>query len=161
MHLPLNDFYLFPVYATREEYRRATGQDAPAYNPSRAPKHWLDPKAAASPRRTVVYDLAVQTGDQGQPLADKQGKPIIDVLLLPRDEAASVNIWEPGNGLPAPAMPRVEPPLREPAAGQEFTFVFPGIVGVLDRAAAQASANYFTPADRALLQAIAKKLAVA
>lgn len=158
MHLPLNDFYLFPVFSTREEYRKATGQEAPPYNPARAPKHWFDPKAGASPRRTVVYDLAIQTADQGQPLADKEGKPVVDVLLLTRDEAATVNMWESGNGFAPPTLPRVEPPLREPDPGQEFAFIFPGVVGVLDRAKSEASAPNFTPADRATLQAIAKKL---
>jgi hypothetical protein len=155
----LSELHLFRTYSTVEEYRKATGENPPAYDPSRPPKNWFDPGALASPRRTVVYDPVLAIGPQGQILADADGKPMLDILLLSKDEAARVNLWHEQSGHPAPTLPPVPAPLRPLRANEELIFLYPQLVVVRDKSV-EADKGMFTAEDRALLRKIARKLAV-
>jgi hypothetical protein len=75
----LKSLYLFPYYQTREDYRQATGQEPPPWDPNRPPKYWRDASAGSSTRRNVVYDLVVATGPTGTPVAGPDGKPVLDI----------------------------------------------------------------------------------
>lgn len=156
----LSELHLFRTYLTIEEYRKAMGEDPPPYDPTKPPKTWFDPSALASPRRTVVYDPVLAIGPQGQILADHSGKPMLDVLLLSKDEAAHVNIWHDQSGQPSPTLPPVPMPLRPLGSNEELIFLYPQVVVVRDKSV-EADKGMFTADDRALLRKIAKKLDVA
>ena len=36
----LDKLYLFPYYQSREQYRAATGEEPPAFDPTRPPQYW-------------------------------------------------------------------------------------------------------------------------
>jgi hypothetical protein len=165
----LENLYLFPYYQTRDAYRAATGQIAPPFNPNRPPKYWFDPKAADSLRRSVVYDPVLGVAANGAPLADNDGKPMLDLLVINKDEAAAVNIppkgVDPATGtaysnVPGADVPEVPVPLRPLEPNEELFFDFGGVVAVKNLALFPALEAGFTSQDRALLQAIAKKLEV-
>ncbi len=144
---------------TREDFQKATGIEAPPYDPTRAPKGWFDPTAAASPRRTVVYDPIVATTASGQPLSDAAGKPMLDILLLSREEAATVNIWHDQSGQPVPMLQPVPTPMRPLRETEELFFLSPQVVSVRDTSV-EPDNGMFSAKDRTLLQKIAAKLGV-
>ena len=155
----IQDAALFQVYQTRKEYQAAVGQEAPPYNPNRAPKNWFDPAAAASPRRNVLYDTVLALSDQGQPLRGPDGKPQLEILVLRKEEAATVNIFEQGLGEPAPTLVPVPVPLRVLKDYEQLEFGFGGNVVLRNKNIPLPSEQLgFTAADRALLQQIASKL---
>ncbi len=157
----INEAALFPIYNSRQEYRAATGQEPPAYDPARAPKTWFDRAAKDSPRRNVVYDSVLAIGDAGQPLRGPDGKPQLELLVLRKDEAATVNIYEVGLGASAPSLPPVPVPLRPLKSNEELQFSMGGNVVIRDKTVALPSENDgFTPADRRLLIVIAQKLGI-
>ncbi len=155
----LDKLYLFPWHQTREAYRQETGEEPPPWDPRKPPKHWMDPKARFSTRRNVVYDFVLATSQSGTPLAGPDGKPMLDLLVLPKDDAASVNIPPSGTNVPGADVPPVPAPLRALEPNEELFFDFGGVAAVrnLDYAASE---NGFTAQDRALLKAIAAKLGV-
>ncbi len=165
----LDSLYRFPYYQTRDAYRAVTGQLPPPFNPNRPPKYWFDSKAAESTRRNVVYDPILGVAANGLPLADKDGKPVLDILVLNKDEAATVNI--PPNGVdpvtgtaytnvPGADVPEVPAPLRPLAPNEELIFDFGGIVAVKNVDLFKTLKVGFTYQDRAMLEAIARKLGV-
>lgn len=157
----LDKLYLFPYYQTREDYRRATGQEPPPWNPNRAPKYWFDPNAAQSQRRSVVYEYALATSETGAPLVGPDGRPMLDVLVLSKDEAATVNIPpKEVTNVPGADRPEVPCPLRPLEPDEELFFDFGGVVAVKNRKLFAELDRGFTPEDRALLRAIAEKLGV-
>jgi len=155
-YFPIDRLYLFPYYRSRQDYRAVTGREAPAYDPSRPPKSWEDPAAAQSTRRTVVYENVLADA------AGEDGKPALDMLVLNKAEAASVNLYDQTTaGIPAPEMPPVPVPLRALQANEELAFTQPGIAMVRDKNVPLAeTAGGFSGEDRELLRAIAKKLGV-
>jgi hypothetical protein len=155
----LSELHLFRTYLTIEEYRKAMGEDPPPYDPTKPPKNWFDPSALASPRRTVVYDPVLAVGAQGQILADPNGKPMLDILLLSKEEAARVNIWHDQSGHPSPTLAPVPMPLRPLRSNEELIFLYPQVVVVRDKSV-EADKGTFTAEDRALLRKIARKLGV-
>lgn len=162
----LESLHLFPTYQTRESYETATGQPCPPWDPNRQPKAWFDAKAMESARRNVVYDQVLAVNDRGIATAGSDGKPMLDVLVLRREEAATVNIQRKrvlgmgeqdyGSETDVPV------PLRALDADEELAFQFGGTVCVHNKRLfeAQTAAGGFTAADRAKLDAIAKKLGV-
>jgi hypothetical protein len=160
----IQHLYLFPMYATRDEYRQATGEEPPAWNPYRAPKGWFDPKAKSSPSRRVVYELALATHpDTGAVLAGPDGKPLLDALVLDRDEAATVNIPPTDTGstnVPGADQPQVPVPLRPLEPNEELFFDFGRSVAVKNLDLFPELEVGFTHQDRILLKAIATKLGV-
>jgi hypothetical protein len=155
----LSELHLFRTFQTIDEYRKATGEEPPPYDPTRPPKAWFDPSALASPRRTVVYEPVLAIGPQGQVLADSAGKPMLDILLLSKEEAARVNIWHDQTGQPVPMLPPVPMPLRQLKPNEELIFLYPEVVVVRDKSV-EVDPGMFTAKDRALLRKIADRLSV-
>jgi hypothetical protein len=158
----IENLYIFPYYSTREAYQHATGQEPPAWNSARQPKYWEDLKAKEAPRRTVVYDRALVLDDKGFPLAGPDGNPVLDLLVLNKEEAATVNIPPNVTNVPGAAAPMIPPPLRALEPNEELFFPFGGVVAVknTDLWPSASDRSGFTPEDRTLLQAIARKLGV-
>ena len=159
----LDSLYLFPYYQSQEDYAKATGSTAPAFNPNRQPKYWQDPKAKDSTKRTVVYNQALAVAENGVPLVGSDGKPMLDLLVLSRDEAATVNIPYKGPGatnIPGAGAPEVQPPLRALESNEELGFGFGNTVYVHNTDYPFDNGGSFTAADRLLLKAIAMKLGV-
>jgi len=160
----ITELYLFPYYKTREDYKAATGNDAPAYLSYKPRKYWFDPQAKTSAQRYVTYDHALVMQDSGySPAVGPDNRPFTDQLILAREDAASVNIpptvhYAPGQA-PTPA-PEVQPPLRALQSNETLDFAFGGAVIVKRTDLLDAMAGGFTNADRQLLQAIAAKLGV-
>lgn len=131
---------------------------APAFNPKFDLKGWADPGALASPRRSVVYDVVSIGSD---------GLPFVDTLVLPKEAAAAVNFAPANYSVPpnevTPAW--VPVPIDALHDDEELTIsqLLPGLVVVRNKNAVVAADQLeraFLPADRVLLQAIARKLGV-
>jgi hypothetical protein len=161
----ISNLYLFPTYATREDYQAATGQEAPAWNPYRQPKSWFDPKAKESVSRRVVYEYALAINeDTGALLRDANGLPYLDALVLDRDEAATVNIPPKGPGMtnvPGADVPEVPVPMRALEPNEQLYFDWGSILMVKNTDLfEQSSGDGFSQADRDLLKKIAARLQV-
>jgi hypothetical protein len=154
----IENLYLFPCYGTPDAYQRATGHAAPPWNPNRAPKLWEDPKAKDAPKRTIVYDQALVLDDKGVPEAGPDGSPLLDLLVLNKDEAATVNIPPDIGNIPGASVPMVPPPLRALEPNEQLFFPIGGLVAVKNLDLYPQLEVGFTAQDRALLNAIAKKL---
>jgi hypothetical protein len=160
----ISNLYLFPVYQTREAYREATGVEPPPYDQNRPVKSWFDPKAAASPKRKLIYENVIAFADNGVPLVGPAGEPVLEPLLIDRDEAATVNIPRkefkenvaelPQKGIEIPV------PLRALEPGEELYFQFGNTVAVKNIDLFSGLEEGFTRTDRAMLRAIATKLGV-
>lgn len=160
----LDTLYIFPYYPTREAFEQGTGKPCPPWNPNLPPKAWFDPKASESTRRNVVYDSTLVYSLDGTIQQDAQGRPMLDVLVLTKEQAASVNIPDKTRGaanIPGADRPEVPVPLRALAADEELFFLFGQSVAVRNKAAWVKTQNAFTWEDRLLLKAIAEKLGVA
>jgi len=159
----IHKLYLFPTYATREEFREATGQEPPEWNPYRQPKSWFDPKAKNSATRKLVYEPVLATPPEtGAVLAGLDGKPAFDALVLDRDEAANVNIPPKGTGMtnvPGADQPEVPGPLRPLEPNEDLFFWFGRAVMVRNLDLYEPPPG-FLEQDRRLLKAIASKLGV-
>ena len=156
----LENLYLFRRYQTRADYQKATGQEPPPFNPNQRPKYWFDPTAKDSPRRNVVYDNTLVLSEFGKPIPGPDGKPMLDLLTLPKMVAATVNIPPEGTNIEGTDAYEELLPLRDLEPGEELFFQFGGLVAVKNVEMFDALREGFTPADRALIQAIAKKLGV-
>jgi hypothetical protein len=156
----IKSLYLFPYYQTREDYQKVTGQEPPPWDARRAPKYWCDPKARESTRRNVVYDSVLATSQSGSPLAGPDGKPMLDVLVLSKDEAATVNIPPVGTNVPGAEVPEIPCPLRPLDADEELFFDIGGVVTVKNVPLYSALEAGFTAQDRLLLKAIARSLGI-
>jgi len=160
----LESLYLYPYYPTREAYEKATGQPCPPWNPLFPPKYWFDPKAAESTKRNVVYDNSLVYSLDGTILADGNGKPMLDVLVMTKEQAATVNIPDKSKGaanIPGADRPEVPVPMRVPPPGEELFFIFGQTVALRVKTEWAKTQNTFTWEDRVLLKAIAEKLGVA
>ena len=159
----LDHLYLFPYHQTREAYQKASGEEPPPWNPQKPPKYWRDPKALQSARRNVVYDSVVATSQGGSPLAGPDGKPVLDLMVLSKEDAASVNIPPKGPGVsnvPGADVPEVPCPLRPLEPNEELFFDFGGVVVVKNLDLYPKIEVGFTSGDRDLLRAIGRKLGV-
>lgn len=160
----LANLYLFPVYQTREEYRQKTGMEAPPFDPTKPVKSWFDPTAASSTRRKLVYDNVVAIADNGLPLADTSGHPMLEPLMIDREFAAVVNIpVKDFTGQIQEAHPvgvEIPVPLRALDPGEELFFGFGGVVMVRNPKEFEKLEVGFLHEDRLLLRAIASKLGI-
>lgn len=154
----LENLYLFRRYQTREDYQQATGAEPLPFDARRAPKYWLDPKARESSRKNVVYDYVIAMGLGSAAVPGPDGKPMLDVLVLNKEEAGTVNIPPNVTNFPGADVPEVPVPLRALEPGEELCFQFAGVVAVKNVELFDALKEGFTAADRALLQSIARKL---
>ncbi len=158
----LENLHLFPVYQTREEYKQATGQEPPPFDPTKDFKAWFDPQAAANPKRKIVYENVIAYAANGVPLVGPDGKPMLEPLMIDRDFAGIVNIPPKGPGMLDPVGTGMEipVPLRALAPEEELYLQFGGTVAVRNKTVAASMEPGFNSADRALLRAIAEKLGV-
>lgn len=124
------NLYQFPHYETPEEYRAATGKDAPAWDMTKPRKYWVDAKAKASARRLLVYEV-LALNPNGSPATDERGKPYVVPLVLTKEDAAEPNI-PPTNWTqklnPVMNTASVPRPLRPLAQGEWLDFE-PGPAG--------------------------------
>lgn len=153
--------FIFPVFQTREEYKAATGEDAPPWDPNQPIKNWFDPAARTTRSRTMLYDRVLLYDANGMVVPDETGKPTIDKLALLRETAAQVNMLPSERVVdygPGSRMAPIPAPIRELKPNEELFFTFGGAVAVRDKSAFKSEVNAFTVADRALLQRIADKL---
>lgn len=168
---------VFPEYRNRAEYKAAFGVDAPPFDVTRKIKLWQDPSAGSDGLPEVIYNNAVMTKKDGT-FVLKNNKPVIKPIVLPVDEAKSVNLPpedEKGNtGEIESWMPPIQNPFRDLVEGEEIVVAGPDM-GLLsgkflvirntklwaeEQAAALEESGKFTVADRQLLTAIAAKLGV-
>jgi hypothetical protein len=159
----LDTLFIFPYFQTREAFEKATGRPCPPWNPNLPPKYWFDPKASESTRRNVVYENSLVYSLDGTILQDANGRPMLDVLVLVKEQAASVNIPDKTLGaanIPGADKPEIPVPLRLPNADEELFFIFGQTVAVRNKKAWEQTQNTFTYQDRQLLKAIAEKLGV-
>lgn len=158
----VEQLYLFPVFQTREAYKLATGQEAPPFDSARDFKSWFDPRAAANPRRKIVYDNVIAFAANGGPLVGTDGMPMLEPLVIDRDFAGTVNIPIKGTDVldQIGTGHEVPVPMRVPDPEEELYFQFGGTVAVRNKALFGALNTNFNVSDRALLRAIADKLGV-
>ncbi len=161
---PINDLYTFPVFLTRDDYFKATGEEAPEWDPTRPVKLWFDPAARNTNKRTFLYDNVLMYDKNGMVIPDSKGTPQTEQLALLREEASRVNLLpresmvDYGPGAKVAPIPVPMRPLKE---DEELIFTFGGVVAVRKKNAYKETVNAFTVNDRALLQKIADKLGVA
>ena len=157
----LQHLFLFPVYQTREDYKAATGEEPPPFDPTRPAQYWRDPEASKSARRVIVYEHVLATDERGYPKRDAKGKPYFEPLALPKMEAAAVNIpYKKAANEPSSGLPDVLPPCRALHDDEELDFDFGGIVVVKNKNFESETVVGFTLGDRELIRAIARKLNV-
>jgi hypothetical protein len=156
----LDALYLFPLFQTREQYKQATGTEAPPFDPQRQPKFWFDPAAALSARRNVIYDRVIALADNGTPALDAEGRPVLEPLVISKFDAATVNMPPEGPAAPEIRGPMLPMPLRAPEPEEELILDYTGAVVVRNKTIAEEQAAGFGPEDRAVLRAIARKLNV-
>jgi len=155
----IENLYLFTRYQTREAYAAATGEEPPAWDPTKQPKHWFDPAARTSTKRTFVYERALVYSDTtGAVLPDDNGKPLVDSLSILRTVAATVNIPPNASNVEGADVPEIPVPLRALEEGEELFFQIGGVAAVKNTTLYAALKEGFTQSDRALLQAIGAKL---
>ncbi len=159
----LFQLFLFPVFQTREEYQKLTGEEAPPWDPNQPVKNWFDPAARTTNKRTMLYDRVLLYDKNGMVIPDASGKPTLDQMALLKEVAAQVNML-PSERLvdygPGSRMAPIPCPLRALKENEELFFTFGGSVAVRDKSAYKNEVNAFTIGDRALLEKIAAKLGV-
>lgn len=150
----LQEIQIFKSYATRAAYREATGVEPPAYNPLLAPKHWEDPGADPS-LDYAQYTVPRTNKATGDYAADPvTGEIPVAPLILDTPIARAVNI--PGE-YDRPVQRAVPVPIRPLKQTEKIIRTINGI-WVKDSAEQQSGPTAWTHEDRAMLQAIARKL---
>lgn len=90
----LGSLYLFPVYQTREQYKAATGKDAPLWNPNKPVKSWEDTNAPVPDEDGDVRYLMLALAADGRTPAVKEGRPYLRLTRVKYADAVTVNIPE-------------------------------------------------------------------
>ncbi|QOY86564.1 hypothetical protein [Paludibaculum fermentans] len=158
----LDKLYLFPYYQTRAQYTQATGEEPPPFDEQRPPQYWCDPEALKSTKRSVIYENILAVNEKGVPLQDENGRPYFEPVVMLKLEAGTVNIpMQMAANEPGTEKPAAQIPLRELDPDEELFFDFGGIVLVRNKTLIESNAPVgFTPQDRELLKAVARKLNV-
>lgn len=99
MPQPLQNFYLFPVYQSREIYDAQPGDnaDAPPWDGTRRLKNWVDPNPAnvlelgIGLGSVAVYDAAIEVEANGAYAVGPDGQPKVSRMGIPVEEAKSLN----------------------------------------------------------------------
>jgi hypothetical protein len=163
---PLSDLFLAIIrrFDNAAQCQQLNGVEAP-YDPTLPVKRWLDLSALSSPRNSVVYDNVLALDEKTrQPLLDPTTKrPYLDLLVLAKKQAASVNIPPDVANFSGVDAPEVQIPCRALADYEYVDFgdsPFEGVV-IRDRRADDLRPATYTLRDQQALQAIAAKLGVA
>ena len=156
----LDRLYLYPYYPTREYYERTTGRACPPWDKSRRPKKWFAPEAIDSPEDFVIFDrvLATDMKGNGRAVAGPDGKPYAKSLILPKEIAATVNIPPNATNVEGADVPEYPCPFRPLEPNEELFFDPAGLGAVAVMNTDLYTIEGFTSQDRAVLQAIARKL---
>jgi len=163
----------FPTYKNRAGYKQATGTDAPAYDPTRKIKRWMDLSAGSDGLPEVIYANTLMLNAKGEFLS-RNGVPIARPMVLSVAEAKSVNLPPEdaaGNTSIQPEMlPEVQCPFRALTADEVLVVAGPEM-GLLsgkavfirntklwaeEQAQVVEEEGLFTAADRAILREIAE-----
>ncbi len=119
MPKPLQDFYTFAVYQSREDFEAKTGQKAEPFDPRRRVKLWRDP----SPKHTLSFIglgylalyTAIDRTFNNFPKEDAGGHPIVGDMAIPIEEAKQYNFQPPfGRFEPGQRTMQWYPPLTLP-----------------------------------------------
>lgn len=137
----IDTLYLFPVYQTREQYKAATGQNAPVWNPTKPIKSWFDPNPTNADEDGNVQYLMLALGkDKKTPAVGTDGKPYLRLTRISAIDAATVNIApkdfspdtrivDPGALSPMASI-EIPVPCRPLGTDEEFAFGFGATVQV-------------------------------
>ncbi len=167
----IGSLYLFPVYQTREQYKQATGKDAPTWNPNAPAKSWLDPNPPAPDEDGDVRYLMLAMAADGRTPAVKDGRPYLRLTRVNFADAGAVNIpakdfhnsliQDPGALSPFAALD-VPVPCRELATDERLKFGFGATVQVekVSETPAVVGGAVTDPEVKQLLLAINSKLDV-
>lgn len=109
----LKEAFIFPQYTTRDQYTRLNGREPAPFDLTRRVKFWEDPKALSQGLQegeTITYHVAVSI--TGKPFFEKDGKtPRMGTVSLSPEQAATVNIPDPGTTTPAGGLNAYEVPM--------------------------------------------------
>ena len=165
----------FDIYGSHAEYRALTGKEPPPYDSTRKIKRWADPEALSQDLPEVIYPNNIMLKEGTWIM--RNGSPVLRPLVLPAEEAATVNLppEDPSGHTSIQVwMEEVPCPFRNLLPGEiivptgaESGFNSGKFLAIRDVArfdAEQAKAaddsGKFTAADRAMLRAVAAKLGV-
>ena len=167
----------YKIFGNRAEYKKETGQEAPAFDERRKIKRWFDPQAGSTGLPRVRYENCVLT-DEKSNFVLVNGLPVVWPIEMPVTEAASVNLppEDPsGNTAIQPYMlPEVQAPSRAPGPDEVIMVAGPDM-GLLngqvlifrntklwaeEQAAISVEEGKFTAADRNMLKALCAKFGV-
>jgi hypothetical protein len=161
---PISILELFRTYHDRDEYLKATGEEAPAWNPNRPVKVWFDPGARDGFSKYRSYPIALRCDRNGMVLPNTKGQPTTMPMQISSISAGTVNMlprermadYGPGSKVtPIPT------PLRALRDDEELVFTFGGVVAVRVKEVKEwVSETYQHLSSRELLEAIARKLGV-
>jgi hypothetical protein len=102
---PLQDFYSFPTFASREDYETKTGKTAPPWDRNRPLKHWAD----ENPTNTEFDELAGEVATyrpvlsmlpNGRYREGADGQPTVGSMRLSVEVAKSYNFLPPKGVVP-------------------------------------------------------------
>lgn len=162
----IEHLYLFDFYGSRQQYRDRTGTEPPPYDPAKNVKRWVDPNPRSA-SRTVTYSRVLARDERNQPVADGQGRPLVEPLSMEKAFASVVNIppdTHTGTSDTGVALYEYDCPLRELQPEEELVFAQMGTVvvrnGKLWQEHVENQSGAFLPRDRELLEGIAAKLGV-
>jgi len=165
MNQPLNDvkdLYLFQWFQTQQDYERFKGSPCPPYDPSKMVKNWFDPNALSggvNPNKSILYSLTFNLSANGSILLSEDYKPFVDMLLLTRGIAATVNI--PPTSVSSNEIIGIVPcPMRPLRINEEWFVSLGGIVQVRDKTYSLSTPleTGFTQVDRQILSDIVSYL---
>ena len=168
----IETLYRFPVFQTREEYKQATGKEAPPYNPSLPVKSWFDPDPPKADEYGDVYYLGLALAADGRTPAVQAGSglPFLRKFRIKAEHAGVVNIpvkkfdgsvQDPGSFSTLAALD-VPFPCRNLLPEEELRFGFGATVQVhlKSTTAVPVESGATDPEVKALLVAINSKLDV-
>lgn len=100
---PLQDFYSFPTFASREDFETRTGKKAEPWNPNRRLKYWADENPTNTEfdelrgeEATYRPVLSIQANGRYREGAD--GQPTVGKMTLGIEEAKAYN-FPPAKGI--------------------------------------------------------------
>ena len=93
---PLNQFFSFTVYASREDYETRTGKKAEPWNPNRPLKYWADENPTNTEFDEIrgeeaVYRPVMSIQANGRYREGADGQPVTGSIRIPVDEAKTYN----------------------------------------------------------------------
>lgn len=114
--------HLFDVFQTREDFKAATGQDAPQYDPTKPWKFWFDANPpTADDTGFVTYKVFSYTRNMVR--IDANGNPIFTRVFITPADARNVNIPIKGVGSIDNDNPKgeVPVPIRDLSGDEKWT----------------------------------------